>query len=570
MDYSTLRKRILSAEQYKKDTVQKLMDQNLEWYQGNYNNNSSVKYALNMAYMIAQVITTSLYSQDPAFAFQILGDVESVLSDLVGFKVVLDIDRLETCLEKVVKIYFKEMRSRATNKRAITDATWAGFGVTKMGYSFDVDKTVAEIKQSNPEDFATLAESMDFSEIVRKDEPFKVRVNPLDIILPTTATSLYELPWVCQVIYMEKSAAKDLYGIVLPTTAHEREADQSIEYVKLYEYHSLDSQDPTIYTLCEGYNKFVQEAKHPLLSEDGKRVKNLFQFIWFNDSNDSVYPMPDISLVADQIREINIAVTRRVNLIKRQRAIFKATGSWDLKALNKLETGDDAAIMTNVSPDGTLEQLPLLTLGQEFYENINSMKSEVFETLGLTDYAMGGATQKRKATEAQLMEKSRIDRVQNRVNSIEEFVFEQADCLVEIMKAYKITNRTFNIAFTKEDIQKFDFNGMLLKSTDAQIQVVPGSTVLMDKDMELRRITQLANIAVQLAPSGVVNVMELWKEILRKSGFSNDVDRFVQSSTKMPQEASQPGAIPQLPPSKGTPSPTPMSMGSNPAQEQGL
>jgi len=312
----------------------------------------------------------------------------------------------------------------------------------------------------------------------------------------------------------------------------------------------------------------VQKKQHPLYSKSEKKVKNLFQFVWFNDGIDDVYPIPDINLVEDQIREINISVSRRVNLIKRQRAIFKANGNWDMKTLNKIETGDDCALVTSMQPDSTLEQIPLLNLGQEFYENINLMKSEVFETLGLTDYAMGGATQKRKATEAQLMEKSRVDRVQNRVNSIEEFVFEQADCFVEIMKAFKVTNRTFKIAFTRKDVELFDFNGLLLGHSDAQIQVVAGSTVLMDKDMELRRIMQLSNVAIPFIQAGIANGEEIWKEIVRKSGFSNDAERFV-TVNPAPNMKNTTG-LGGIPPVAGVPSPTPQNVGTNPADQQNL
>jgi hypothetical protein len=109
---------------------------------------------------------------------------------------------------------------------------------------------------------------------------------------------------------------------------------------------------------------------------------------------------------------------------------------------------------------------------------------------------------------------------------------------------------------------------------DLNVQVVPGSTILLDMDAELRRVTQLAQIASSFP--GVANLPELWKEIVRKSGFANDTERFALGSMPMPATTAlepsmtETGGIPGLPPIPGTPSPTPMMMGSNPAMEQGL
>lgn len=568
-DYKDIKKLIEESESYHSQSIKPKLERNLNWYKGNYNSDSQeYNYKLNLAYSTAQVLLTSVYSKDPEFSYQINGDIEDHIKTILmdpDLDIDLDIDLLEKALEKTTKIYFTEMKSRATNKRAILDAVWAGFGVTKMGYIIDLDNSIKELKKTNQDEYIRLAETLDFSDVIIKDEPFKIRINPMNILLPCYAESLYELDWVCQKSYLKQDDALRLYKKRLPTNACLTLGDnRKPDMVKIYEFHSLDPSFPYICVLAEGHNDFLEIKPHPLY--DGKKIKNMFQFVWFNDGLDTPYPTADLTLVEDQIKEVNISVSRRVELIKRNSAIYKANGVWERRELDKLKKAKDGEVINAIDASATLEQLPLLTLGEEFYANINAMRNEILEVLGLTDYAIGGNTQQRKATEAQIMEKSRVDRVQTRINAIEDFVFNQADTFIEIMKQYKVVNQTLSIAMPGSKIFKFDFNGQLLKAMDINVQVVAGSTISLDKDSELRRINQLAQIASQFPQN--VNAKELFKQMIIKSGFSGEADKFLKDEEPLPlPQAKKPKGMEPIP---GIPSPTPMEMGSIPAMEQGL
>lgn len=579
------------SEEYRDRYFRQRALRNINWYNGNYSvfnglnlNNLDVTdfiYYVNLVYSTSRTIVSSIYSRFPEFSFFLQGDLTKSIYDNYGVDIKFQVEKLERVLEAITKIYFREMKVGRTNRKAILDAVLTGYGVTKIGYNVDFDKEKKDLLEQNlgiPEDkWVELASNIEVSELVKRSEPYVLRVHPMNMLFPVDAEDFNRISWQMEVIYKDKDEVEKMYGLKgkLPASympdylndANKSAKDQQ-NIVKLYEFHSLDPAYPRIKVFCEGYDKFLEDKEHPLFDKATSKVKNMYQYVWFNESYFSIYPQSDIDLIEAQIRESTFQVQKRVEHVRKWVSQLIVQGIIDEDEKLKLIQGEDGAYIHLMNTDARISVVERANLSADFYNNIISIRNEIYETLGLTDYAAGGSTEKRKATEAQLMERSRIDRVQERVDIIEDFSYAQVDTFVEIMKEYEQVGRAFKTQLGDDRVSMY-FAGELLKMGDIAIQVVPGSTVSLDREAEIRRFERLSQFLVNanMAQPGLVNTSKWFSDGLNKLGYAgSEYINDVQSNQVAP-----PGIANNIPNVQGTPNlpnvptPTPQDLGNLPA-----
>jgi len=554
---------ICKSEEYRDKFFKQRAIRNINWYNGNYNGiytdistpaiEPSLNYYVNLAYSTTRTMVTSLFSKFPEFALYMRGDLARDISMQYGGNI--GNSDLAKLTEIAVKRYIKEMQLRRTDRLIITDAILMGFGVSKMGYNLDLDDTKTQLLMekytTNLKEYIELASNIEESELVRRSEPYALRIHPLNILFPVEAQNFNRLSWQAEIIYKNKDEAESFYNVKGKLSASYIDSyidskhirDSKPNTVKIYEFHSLDPKDPYIYVLAEGYDKFLDKKKHPLYDEEKNQIKNLYQYLWFNESYCSIYPMADIDLVAPQIFEANIQVQKRVEHIRKFVRSYLASGVFEEEEIQKFINGEDGVVIKAEMAQATINPIPMADLSLDFYNNINAIRNEIYETLGLTDYAIGGGTQARKATEAQFVEQSRMNRVQERVDIIDEFCFNQVDTFIEIMKEYQQVPRMFSLELNDQNISLV-FAGELLKQADIEIQVVPGSTMSLDKNAEVRWMERLMQAAA--AAPGVVNVSAIFKDWLTKLGYSNADKYIIQPQASLPVPGLD-GSTPSLP-----------------------
>lgn len=550
MDYtvSGLLELAKRSEEYRDRYLKSRAIRNIQWYNGEYENYTNTNYApiqgnvdysalyyVNLVYSTSRTIVSSIYNKFPEFSFFLQGDLTKSILETYGLDIKFQSGKLQKTLEAITKIYFKEMHAQRTNRKVVLDATIMGFGCSKQGYNVDFDTEKKKLFEQNyniPKDKQVeSASNIEVSELVRRSEPWLLRVHPLNMLFPISAEDFYRLPWHMEIIYKNKDETEAMYGVpgklssgympeyLDPQKPNKERADM----VKLYEFHSLDPAFPFICVFSEGYDKFLEKKQHPLYNEETGYIKDMYKFVWFNESYKSIYPQSDIDLVQSQIREAIFQTQKRVEHVRKWVSMLFLKGVFEEKEKLKIVSGADGTYIESLDGNASAEVLAQGDLSNDFYNNIISIRNEIFETLGLTDYAVGGATEKRKATEAQLIERSRIDRVQERVDIIETFSHEQIDTFVEIMKEYEQVGRMFNIELGNERLAMF-FAGELLQMSDMSTKVVPGSTVSLDRDAEIRQLEKVAPIlmnANQMQP-GLVKMGKYFKDLLNKLGYSGD------------------------------------------------
>jgi hypothetical protein len=545
-------KKIEDAESYKEQYFTKRAKESVSLYSGYWNSEAQqdpdkIPNNANLTYSTTRTIVSSIYAKNPSFTLLIHKDLSDFLDNLKLQGISLSKEAVQTALEFSLKILISEMSMHRVNRLCITDAVVQGFGVTKLGYKYELDREKA--------DSFTSASSFEISEVIKTNRPYIVRVNPQNIILPIEATDPTHAEWVCEKIYMTAERAKEIYkkdlkAEYVPTYTGKREKN---DMVCVYEYH--DFANDTVITYAN--REKLEEKVYPLVDEYGN-PKSLYNFIWFNDSlNEIVYPTSDIDLVKTQIKEANSQIERRINFNRKNTPKFFLKGSWNDNAKHELRTGEDLTIIDNETGDGSIDYIAVQTLGAEFYNGITLLKSEIYEILGLTDYQVGGSTQERKATEAQLIDRSRLDRVGERVRLIEDFFYSQVDTLVELIKAYQDVARVIKLEYEGKSLE-ISLDKELYNTADLDITVVPGSTVSIDQYQQDALLTQDIQMAA-LAPQ-FINAGELLRQYYQKRGYTN-LDKIIPSQQGFQADFAQmPGTQGQV----GQPSTTPLEQGKLP------
>ena len=530
------------ATKYNESIFLNKAKRNIRWYEGAYasqysTDNDKIPYSVNLTYQVARTIRTSIYSKNPQFEVKIGEAVEKKATRTIT----------EQSIEFAIKTYFEFMKINRTNRRVVDDAVIVGFGVSKMGYDYKLD-----VGDDEAEEQLGSVSADNESQLIKANKPYALRVNPLNILLPPEATNIQDLPYVIERIWLPIAIARELYGdditVETKTSYYDKPNDKNMqEWALFYEMHDYNDENPR--KIIFNKDKIISDVPYPL-QEDGN-VKSLYQFLSFNDNiSDCPYPLSDIDLVAPQIDEANFNFERRVNFNRKNTFKYFVKGTLDKESRKRLMDGEDGAVIENETGDGDLKSVGLMTLGEEFYINIERIRQEIFEILGLTDYEIGGATQKRKATEAQLMERSRLDRVSDRVDIIEEFVFTQADVLIELIKTFQEIRKEMIKEFG-EDLVRIPIDSEFLNKLDIQIQVIPGSTVELDGNMMFMNAERALQVAA-LAPDRI-DIDKILRKVFNNLGFPDVV-----------QSSQQPVDLSQLPGNQarpGVPSQTPLQQG---------
>jgi hypothetical protein len=548
-EFKKIVKKVEEAEKYKDQYFTERAKSSVSLYSGYWNSETNrdpdkIPNNANLTHSTTRTIVSSIYAKNPSFTLLIHKDLSDFLDNLRLQGISLSKEAVQTALEYSLKILMNEMGIHRINRLVITDAVVQGFGVTKLGYKYELDREKAEM--------FTSASSFEISEVIKTNRPYIVRVNPQNIILPVEACDPTHSEWICEKIYMTQERAKEIYKKDLkaeyaPTYTSK---DEKNSMVCIYEYH--DFANDTIITYCNGEK--LEEKIYPLVDEEGN-PKSLYNFLWFNDNlNEVVYPTSDIDLVKTQLREANAQIERRINFNRQNSPKTYLIGTWDDNVVEDLKKGGDLCILRNETGDGKVEHVPVQSLGAEFYNGISMLKSEIYEILGLTDYQVGGATQERKATEAQLIDRSRLDRVGERVRLIEDFFYAQVDTLVELIKAYQDVARIIKLEYEGKSLE-ISLDKELYNTADLDITVVPGSTVSIDQYQQDALLTQDIQMAAMLPQA--INATELLRQYYQKRGYTN-LDKIIP--TQMPTMADF-AQLPGTQGQQGVPSTTPLEQG---------
>ncbi len=551
--HDNLMKLVQSSQRWRQNEAEPDWKRNLSWYKSNYHMDDfyaanfpefkDKKYSVNLAYAVVETILSATHTRFPDFSFHVHDsnrETEELMMHQMGYdagpRQHISMKKFSRSLEETCKKIGIDIKIKNTNRQAITDAILLKYGVVKLGYKINKDNKAMEHLNS-PEELAKIGltpNDLEVSDIIKSESPYDIRIDPRRVLFPPDA-EWGRWPWICIETFLSKEEAEKKYKKTIKAThsgeeyRDDRHENSGIDYVKLYEFHSFDPDDPRVVVFTD--DELLGDEEYPLVDEATGQTKSLIKVMWFNEPIDGGYPQCEIDLVAPQLKEANMQYHRRVENAKKFTTQYQFSGNYTPDQIEKFVNNPDGGYIHATDHRSKVGPVEKLSNGAEFYENIRSIFNEILEVLGLTDYHMGRPDRERKATEAQIMERAMMNRVGARREKIEDFCFEQIDTLVELLKNYMQQPKQMKTKYRRGSVITWNLTAELLQLTDMDITVQRGSTIEFDVDFEIARAERLAKIAQAFGP--VINLPELAKRTFERLG-EEDVDDLILSEEPQP------------------------------------
>lgn len=478
---------------------------------GKVANTKSDLIVVNYVYSILKSIIPQTYYQDPYF------DVKA--DDPVWMLA-------EQLAEDALNEGWRQIKAKLTIKRVQLDQLVMGFGAAQLGYSF-----ITENDYSKP----NLDLGLDYSEMVKEDEAFFLRVSTNDILPDDKAKHFSEMKWLATRYYLPYKTAQEQFNIkgkLEPTSMHNldyyskyapKTSDpmfkEIFQLVEIWQIQDLERDK--FYYVTDGYDKFmaVQDNKYDF----GFNTK----LFWVNDCPDELLPISDVSQIEDLVMELNKTRTQLLNHRRKiQRKILYETGAFKTKEdVNRLLNDDDmqAVEMKDGALSSQAQRVLIVQPGvvpAEFYKIDEINKDDIYQVSGVGANQMAAeGTVAKTATESSIIERNANLRNVERIDAMNDYCETVGRCLLSIMQKFQNRKTSFYnrqkmqwVQFTNEDI-----------AGNYSVSIKVGSMQRPNESMQNEILMNvMPKFIVMSNPDGspVFNVQEIFRSIMKKSGFS--------------------------------------------------
>lgn len=492
---------------------------------GKIANTKSDLIVVNYIYSILKSIIPQTYYQDPYF------DIKS--DDPSWFKA-------EQLTEDALNHMWRQIKAKLTIKRIQLDQLIMGFGAGQLGYSF-----ITENDYSKP----NLDLGLDYSEMVKEDEAFFLRVSTQDVLPDDKAKHFSEMKWLATRYYLPYETAKaqfNVKGKLEPTSLHNAEyyskyfksSDplyrEIFQMVEIWQIQDLE-RDKFFY-ITDGYDKFL--AKQDNKYDFGFNTK----LFWVNDCPDELLPISDVSQIEDLVMELNKTRTQLLNHRRKvQRKILYEEGAFASKEdVNKFLNDDDmqAVKMKSGALSENHQKILIVQPGivpVEFYKIDEINKDDIYQVSGVGANQMAAeGTVAKTATESSIIERNANLRNVERIDAMNDYCETVGRCLLSIMQKFQNKETSFFnrqrlewVSYTNEDI-----------AGKYSVAIKIGSMQRPNESMQNEILMNvMPKFIVMTNPDGtpVFNVQEIFRSIMKKSGFSEtEVSKMINA--QMQQE----------------------------------
>lgn len=401
----------------------------------------------------------------------------------------LDNNKAAMVREVAINNIYDVINGLSEHRNAIQDSFYYGFGVTKVGYSYE---TLTENDQ----------------EYVVKDTPFIKRVNPKDFGWHPFATGIHDSEAFVHRTTSTKARLKkikrfknvDKLKPEVPVFLKERfknsEWVKGSDVVSLYEVH--DYEKDKIYTF--GGEEKILLAKDELSSLykfDGPH----FNLIKFASDADMFEGIPLLSSVEDECIALNEILTLIVEHYRKfPGAVFFEKGSIDEDDILKMRNGEQGSLHGVNSIEKIKFQNPL-SMGQEYFQIVQTMQGLTDRILGIPDFQRLTSTTRKSATEATIVQGDVTVRRQYLLQLVKEFMLRDIEKLASLQAQFQTGKEMVQatgelggawLEYDKRDLQgkwRFDFDlDTLQVSNEARLQALTTALGILGSNEALHPI----------------------------------------------------------------------------------
>lgn len=473
------------------------------------------RLVVNYTYAIVKSIVPQIYFQDPHF----------YLSPFTKEWV----DNRELA-ELALNQKWRAIQMKQQIKKIVLDHLVTSYGVGKMGYHTKF------VRGKGSENMET---GMDYTEYIQEEYPFFIRHSPEDIIFDTERTDFDTIRWYAlryllpiHDVKKDYNNAEKLNGeqyfskdFVNSRLTLDEEIAGDFDRIEVWEIHDMvDMKRMTI----------AGEAEKFLSKEDNEYGFNNCRVFSVNNVPDKLYPLSEISQIADLNWELDKARTQ----LARQRAkagrkILVEEGAFATPAdKDKFLNGEDMQMV--VLSDGALKEQKVFVVSassispdlymtaEEIVHDINNVSA-----VGYQQRSAESPTEK-TATEVNVMDKNANLRNSERLDVMEDYVISLARDLLKIMQTFPDSDEELYLEHTGENVtwnpEKIAgrYNLRINVGTTARRDVETERTVLM------QMLPQINNMVDGQTGKPVINTREFLRVLLKHYAFTDDqIDRII-------------------------------------------
>lgn len=380
-----------------------------------------------------------------------------MMKDIWGDAKQVDNLKAGATMEAAVNYEYRHIKALIEHRKAIQDTLFAGFGVTKTGYSF---QTISQDKE----------------EYVKEDNVFLQRVPPMDFGFHPIGTTPDDCPILChRIVQLKKNLEKvkrysqlDIVTASLPKHLKEKLQNRKINeadlnFVTVHEVH--DQENDKIYTFAGENDILICQEKR-----EYKHKSSDFQVIRFASDNDDMLGIPYLAMVEDEQEAMNELMTLMIQHIHMfpGQLLFE-TGILDKDDQERIRKAGQGALVEVKDLSKVIKQ-PALPLGSDYFNLMSIMQGNSDRTLGIPDFIRAASQTRKSASESAFIQGDVDIKRRYLGGLVKEFILDGIDNLVALMQQFYDKERfvliegTIDpkvISYSKDDIQgeyQFDFD----------------------------------------------------------------------------------------------------------------
>jgi hypothetical protein len=320
---------------------------------------------------------------------------------------------------------FKKINAINEHKKAVKDSFFFGFGITKVGYSYE---TITQMDK----------------DYTLEDSPFVRRINPRDFGWHPLATGLDDSVFLCHRVFTTKSRLKDS-GRFAKTDIAKLKSGVPKWMKEKYEGTEFLKENKDFVTLYEVHDQeqdklFTFGSESTLLD----KIDNPYQFngshfnmVRLADDNEEFQGIPLLASVEDECIALNEVLTLIVEHYRKfPGQVFYNIGTIDEEDVQRIKNGEQGSIH-GVRDTSQLKFQQPLSMGQDYFGIVNLLNGLVDKILGVPDFTRIGSSARRSATEASYIQGDATVRREYYLQLVKEFILNDVRKVAKLQEQYQ-------------------------------------------------------------------------------------------------------------------------------------
>jgi len=337
----------------------------------------------------------------------------------------IDNTRASNIKEAAINHKYKQIDGVGEQRKAVFDALFYGFGITKSGYSYE---TITE----------------DDKDYVLKDSSFLKRIKPLDFGWHPLASSLDDSVFLIHRTLTNKDRLKgnkrfkdldkvkgELPQYIKDRFSNAEQLSSLSEWITLYEVHNQDTGK--ILTFAGETKILVDKQDNPYTRFKGPH----FSIIRFMQDNDEFEGIPLLNLIYDECVALNEVMTLIVEHYRKfPGQMFTNKGNIEPDNMVQIQNGEQGSVHEVNDISQLLFKSPL-SMGSEYFGLVHLFQNIMDRTLGIPDFQRLTSTVRKSATEATFVQGDTTVRRQYAVKLVKDFMLDGIRKLSALQEQYQ-------------------------------------------------------------------------------------------------------------------------------------